>query len=110
MQFVDVDYPELIERKCSVIRETPQLRQLINPNLGLDRVETGSEIRLKSEQYLAIACDLQDLTRLESALWPEIDLTNSLILFTAEVSLTYMETPAADALISWTSQFDHGKS
>ena len=108
MRFIDVDYPELIERKCTIIRKTPILREILGVKLD-DIVENpGSAIRLATDRYLAVAADLQDLSRLEIILRQEVDLHGSMLLFVAEVSLTYMETTAADALIRWTGQFENG--
>ena len=109
MRFVDVDYPELIERKCAIVRQTPQLHRLIDPIAEITPADSSTGIRLKSKSYVAVPCDLCNLQRLENVLQPEIDLTDSSILFIAEVSLTYMDTAAADALINWTARFSHGK-
>ena len=108
VRFIDVDYPELIERKCTIIRATPTLRDILGVNLNDNIDNPGSAIKLATDRYLAVAADLQDLSRLEKILREENDLHGSMLLFLAEVSLTYMETTAADALIRWTGQFDNG--
>ena len=59
---------------------------------------------LRSPHYLALGCDLADMSKLDQCVAGEIDLASSLVLCVAEVSITYMKTEAADALISWAGQ------
>lgn len=70
---------------------------------------TGDAL-LRSDQYLQIGCDLRDVAHLEEVLASVIDFKNSVVLFTAEVSITYMDVQAADALIKWTSTLPEGLS
>jgi hypothetical protein len=65
-------------------------------------------ILLESTQYVAIGCDLRNLPRLKRLLRSVIDHEKCLILCVAEVSVAYMHTEAADALISWTSTLSTG--
>ncbi|KAJ4390523.1 tRNA methyltransferase ppm2, partial [Neurospora sp. IMI 360204] len=50
-------------------------------------------------------CDLRDLSTLQASLTKAVggDLSSCTFLFVAEVSITYMETPGADAVIEWAS-------
>lgn len=96
--FVDVDHPALVEKKCDMISNTSQLRDLLGP---YDRPLDPSGLTLRSQHYLAIGCDLADITRFDMLLASEVQLSNCLVLCTAEVSLTYMDSNAADALIRW---------
>lgn len=64
---------------------------------------------MRGSQYLTIGCDLGDLQALGSALRSEIDTTKFSIICTAEVSLTYMDVKAADAVINWASRLSDGK-
>jgi len=86
-----------------VVRNTPHLRDIIGPLRELDEA-SGGEIR--SKRYSALGCDLLDLTRLENLLAREFDTSSSLVLCTAEVSVTYMNVEAADALIQWAAHFN----
>lgn len=63
-------------------------------------------VRVRSEQYLAIGCDLRDLQLLEKTLRNELDIVNSSILFVAEVSVTYMPLLDANKLIEWANTFE----
>lgn len=62
-------------------------------------------IVLTSDQYVQIGCDLRDLSTLQASLTKAVggDLSACTFLFVAEVSITYMETPGADAVIQWAS-------
>ena len=104
---MDVDYPQLMTKKCEVISHTPQLLAL------LEKAELPSvpgTILLRSNHYLALGCDLRDLKSLEDALKIELDTPRCMFLMIAEVSATYMEVEAADALISCVAQFGDGTS
>lgn len=103
--FVDVDYPQLINKKTEIILATPQLHDL----LGHVRTSANSEIvRLRSDSYLAVGCDLRDLEQLQCALSKELELSKCIFLLTAEVSVTYMDVEAADALIAWAAKLEDG--
>ena len=103
--FVDVDYPQLINKKAEIILATPQLHDL----LGEVRTSANSEtVRLRSHSYLAVGCDLRDLEQLQCVLSEELELSRCIVLLTAEVSVTYMDVEAADALISWAANFEDG--
>jgi tRNA wybutosine-synthesizing protein 4 len=66
-------------------------------------------VYLRSEQYMAVGCDLRHLDALESALRAELDIASSSVLFVAEVSATYMPVADSDALIQWASTLEDGK-
>ncbi|KAL8965063.1 MAG: hypothetical protein Q9197_006689 [Variospora fuerteventurae] len=85
-------------RKKEVIMQNQELERLINP-LHTEKKHPG--ILLRSANYLAVGCDLGDVSILSSILDQELALSNCLVLCVAEVSLTYMDVRAADALIKW---------
>lgn len=100
-----MDYPQLIGRKRDHILTSNILRDaLLITNLRPSK----PPICLRSGQYLALGCDLRDLKTLEKVLRDEFDLVNSAILFVAEVSVTYMPVPDADALVRWASTIPDG--
>lgn len=67
-------------------------------------------VYLRSNQYMAIGCDLRNLDLLEKTLRAELDVPSSSVLFVAEVSATYMPVADSDALIRWASTLEDGKS
>ncbi|KAH0558416.1 hypothetical protein GP486_004923 [Trichoglossum hirsutum] len=105
-KFVDVDYMKLIKKKCAVVAETEQLRRLLS---GMELPASHSNTVLRSDQYLAVGCDLRELEELERTLAAEVDIENCLVLFAAEVSITYMEAGPADALIKWAASFHNSR-
>ena len=94
-----------MEKKCDIITNTSQLRDLLG---AYDRPLDRSGLALRSERYLAIGCDLVDITKLDTVLMGEIQLSDCLVLCTAEISITYMDTNAANALIRWAGLHDDG--
>lgn len=98
--FIDVDHRQLILKKCDVIRSTPQLSSLI-PDFKISTTEDA--IVLQSNCYAAIGCDLQDVDLLDRALRKLVNVDHVYTLFLAEVSTTYMDVEAAEAVIKWAS-------
>ncbi|KAK9448703.1 S-adenosyl-L-methionine-dependent methyltransferase [Limtongia smithiae] len=100
--FVDADYPDLISTKVKTINETSDLCRIISPYALRSQ---NVSVKLASSSYYAIGCDLSNLPEFEAALESCGLLGEDAdILFVAEVSLTYMDTSAADNVISWASR------
>ncbi|KAF2473794.1 LCM-domain-containing protein [Lindgomyces ingoldianus] len=98
--FVDVDYPHLIARKRDRMLTDSLLRdELLKTNLR----PSEHPVYLRSDRYMALGCDLRDITTLERVLKAEFDTHSSHLLFVAEVSVTYMPISDSDALIHWAS-------
>ena len=105
--FVDVDYPALIERKSRMVREEPALRDILGE---VSISPSGDGLPLRSEQYIAIGCDLSDIDQLDGLLAQHLDLSNCSVLALAEVSITYMDPDAADKVIRYTASLGDGKT
>lgn len=115
--FVDVDFPELISKKREIILEQSDLQSLVGwiqydgrdgPATALQSTENGSPILIRSNRYVGVGCDLRDISRLSKTLEEELQIGSCLVLCSAEVSITYMDVDAADALIRWAAQYDEG--
>lgn len=105
--FVDVDFPDLIRKKRHVVLNTPELASHLT---GLQAARDKKDVfSLRSDRYYQVGCDLRHTPALEEALASILDLRDCLFMFVAEVSITYMETETADALIHWASGIGHGK-
>jgi tRNA wybutosine-synthesizing protein 4 len=105
--FIDVDYPELIQKKRAIVLQTPELRSLLGNDFTLG--DDGKDgLLLRSNKYCLLGCDLRQLDRLRDILKSVINLPECLILFVAEVSITYMDTESADSLIKWGSTVGRG--
>ncbi|SMY27643.1 unnamed protein product [Zymoseptoria tritici ST99CH_1A5] len=103
--FVDVDYPELMQQKLSVIDKTEQLKELL-PKFTRTGKESG--LLASSDPYVAIGCDLINLSPLQEILQDHLQAGSGsvAILFTSEVSTAYMEREASQAVFQWAATFD----
>ncbi|KAJ5690296.1 LCM-domain-containing protein [Penicillium macrosclerotiorum] len=100
--FVDIDYEKLILYKRDTIRKTREITEVLGD------VEFGQDqdaIQIRSSQYIAVGCDLKNLKKLDDVLRTSILPDSECpVLFLAEMSLTYMPIPSANAVLSWASQ------
>lgn len=102
-KFIDVDYELLMQTKREVIQNTARMNDLLHPSTA-DVTDKDKSILIDAEEYAAIGCDLRNIPRLERLLRAVVDIEKCLVLCVAEVSITYMQTVSADALIAWTSR------
>ncbi|APA15606.1 hypothetical protein sscle_15g103760 [Sclerotinia sclerotiorum 1980 UF-70] len=100
VKFIDIDYRDLMVKKQTVVRNTSELNSMLT-NLNITQ---DGDILLSSDQYLQLGCDLRNLKRLEETISKVVDIEKCSFLFTAEVSITYMPTESADALIQWANK------
>ncbi|SZF05396.1 unnamed protein product [Blumeria hordei] len=98
--FIDVDHRDLIIRKRTIVQQCPELHSALT-----NTASSENNILLRSDQYFQVGCDLRELTLLEEVLATIFERNNCSVLFVAEVSLTYMDVSAANALIKWASSF-----
>ena len=104
---MDVDYPQLMEKK----RDRMLSNGLLRDALLSTRLRSSEPlVYLRSDSYMALGCDLKDLATLERILRAEFDIPSASVLFVAEVSVTYMPVKDADALIQWASTLEDGMS
>lgn len=106
-KFVDVDFPLLMRRKCNIVLSTPELHLPLG-SLQHTEEDDPSPILLRSQHYFQVGCDLRRLSILEDSLNAIVDRHDSWFFFVAEVSVTYMDTGSADALIGWCNKFAEG--
>lgn len=106
---MDIDYPELMRQKRSIVLETPQLRNILDKDFTINDLDEN-HVMLRSKLYCQIGCDLRELDKIEKTLAELTPLSECSVLFVAEVSITYMDTPSADALIQRTSNIGNCKS
>lgn len=105
--FVDVDFPDLIRNKREVVLNTPELVSHLSSVASED---ADSHVFLRSNAYYQVGIDLRHVAALEAALASIVDVPNCFFIFVAEVSITYMETSAADTLIQWASNIGQGET
>lgn len=112
VKFIDIDYPQLVEKKLDVLSQEDiyapsTLTHGHHSTRGLD--ENSLAIIFDTEHYCLVGCDLENLDRLQDIFSKEIHLDDYMVLFIAEVSITYMDTAAADNLIHWAGQFSNSR-
>ncbi|KAH7173650.1 leucine carboxyl methyltransferase 2 [Fusarium flagelliforme] len=100
--FIDVDYPDLMRKKRAIVLGTQQLRELLGDDPYMSENDTDP-LLLRSDKYCQVGCDLRELESLRRCLESFLPLSECSVLFVAEVSVTYMDTISADALIQWAS-------
>ncbi|KAK2612857.1 tRNA methyltransferase ppm2 [Conoideocrella luteorostrata] len=105
--FVDVDYPDLMLKKRSIVLETPQLQEILGQDFIVGK--SDDQIILRSNHYCQIGCDLRELEKLKESLEELTPLSECRVLFVAEVSITYMDTHSADELIRWASSISESE-
>ncbi|GFF34488.1 hypothetical protein IFM58399_03889 [Aspergillus lentulus] len=103
-RFVDIDYEKLMVNKKTAICRTDEITQLLE---NVEFLSDESPIQIRSEQYLAIGCDLKNLKKLDDVLKTEVLPSECSILFLAEVSLTYMDVKSANAVLDWASKLNN---
>ena len=104
-KFIDIDFPDLMAKKRAIVEATPELHAGLT---DLCRSEQP-DLFLQSEEYVQIGCDLRELARIQQALAQVVDIATSEFIFVAEVSITYMETKGADAVIEWAAGLGQGQ-
>jgi hypothetical protein len=93
-----------------MIKKRDTVSSIMELNSLLSNVEVlDGDVLFRSDQYLQLGCDLRDLGLLNQTLTSVVDVENCIILFIAEVSITYMNVEAADALIEWAGNFLDGE-
>lgn len=129
--FLDVDYGDLMDKKVDTILRTdlrntigevvrvgpkaePELTNALpkddsksqsTPQKPLNKAKYPSAVvNLQTARYVALSCDLRCLSAFREALDSLFILVNTIFLFTAEVSITYMDQTSADNLIEWASK------
>ncbi|KAL2682236.1 hypothetical protein IWX47DRAFT_909264 [Phyllosticta citricarpa] len=104
--FVDVDYPQLMQKKRACIDQAEDLKT----SFPFLRDWTSKETAVwQAGQYIAVGCDLRQLAELERILKSVANADDKVILFVAEVSVAYMDVKSADAVVSWASSFQDAR-
>jgi tRNA wybutosine-synthesizing protein 4 len=106
VRFVDVDYKALMLTKTEIIESTPRMRDLLTPQV----LPADGYTVLNANEYIAIGCDLRDIAGLSATIGSLTKEDACLVLCVAEVSITYMNPDAADAVIEWAANLSSGKS
>jgi len=101
-RFLEIDFPNVVQRKTKLIYATKDLVSLINENKSHSCGDFESEII--SNGYSLIGCDLTDLNRLENAIDSVQFSKEYRTLFLSEVVLTYVNKDSCSKLIKWAAE------
>lgn len=101
--FLDIDYSDLLKNKIEIIKQHPELTQIV----GLKDTK-GVTDTITCDQYFTRPCDLNSTLNykkllLESQDLPELQDPNVVKVFIAEVSLAYMKSELSDQIINISS-------
>lgn len=100
VSFLDFDYPDLLERKVSMVKNSPEILSLLG-----DEIETDKSLGVlfSSDKYKIVACDLKDHKLYAKQLSLLLD-DSKVAIFVAEVSLAYMKPEHANPVIELSSK------
>lgn len=107
-RFIDVDFPDLIERKVAIVTKDETLSSYLGPVPPTHTNYGGSDIT-DFGWYCTVGCDLGDIYDVTRIFEDVLDIEECDILFLAEVSITYMPLNKANRLLSWTASYEHGQ-
>lgn len=101
---IDIDYPELISLKVQMIKNSPELLEIVG---DYDESQSIQGVQFRSLNYAAVGCNLRDLLLFQKQL-TELGLheLNTCSMFVAEVSLAYMLPEHANPVITESSTFN----
>jgi hypothetical protein len=95
-----------MKSKRDIVLNTPELRDLFT--VGIYEAQHNN-VLFNSDQYSIIGCDLKNLKTVKRAIKSVSEIGKSLVLCVAEVSLAYMATEDADAVLAWSSILSSGR-
>ncbi|XP_072030501.1 tRNA wybutosine-synthesizing protein 4-like [Amphiura filiformis] len=102
-KFIEVDFPQVAERKRALIQANRELLKCLDDNRDewSAAEEPSADVWLKSERYYLLGTDLCDLNRLQKSLKQcQVD-TSIPTLLLSECVITYMKVKSSNSLIEW---------
>jgi tRNA wybutosine-synthesizing protein 4 len=107
LEFIDIDYPDLVDNKYNMMLQAPEILNVINYDKSKETDFELSKLglRMSTPSYKLIGCDLKDQEKYKAQLSALLS-QNSIKIFVAEVSLAYMEPQHANPIIEISSSFN----
>lgn len=96
--FYDFDYPDLVQRKLAMIRESPEIMLVVGQAQALSAEEEKIGIVFRTKNYTLVGCDLKNTLLYQQQLQSLLSGGGATI-FIAEVSLAYMKPEHANPVI-----------
>ena len=104
LRFVDIDYPELIEKKLEIMRNTPEIMDLMGTNLTSHNI---NDFIFSTNNYCLLGCDLKNTELYRKQITNLLGENPSIKIFIAEVSLAYMKPKPANEVIEFSSRLSY---
>lgn len=96
-QFYDFDYPELVQRKMRMIRDSPEIMEVIGKQVNIENLSSLG-VCMATDSYKLVGCDLKNTSMYEKQI-KELLSGLGASIFIAEVSLAYMKPEHANPVI-----------
>ncbi|XP_069110693.1 tRNA wybutosine-synthesizing protein 4-like [Argopecten irradians] len=103
VSFYEVDFPEVVKRKCAIIKAKGVLGNLI-PGLHQQKPDQNPLIEIHTPGYTLVGVDLTQLNTLEAVLTHCGVDTDRPTLLLSECVLTYMTRRCSSAVLKWASE------
>ncbi|XP_062571126.1 tRNA wybutosine-synthesizing protein 4-like [Saccostrea cucullata] len=101
--FYEVDFPDVVQRKNSLIQSNEDLKNLI-PGLKTQGVKENPLIEINTEEYKLLGVDLTQLNTLEACLnLCGVDWDTPTLLL-SECVMTYMTRRCSSAVVKWSGE------
>ncbi|CUM67858.1 uncharacterized protein PRCAT00005567001 [Priceomyces carsonii] len=104
--FIDIDYPELVKNKLSMIKDSPEILNLIDKE-SVDQDFKTTSILLSTDAYKLVGCDLKNKQLYAELLSTLVGNDDGIKIFVAEVSLAYMKPEFANPIIECSSKLSN---
>lgn len=101
-EFFDFDYPELVQRKMGMIKESPEIIDVIGELLDVPDMEDLG-VFMATKSYKLIGCDLKNTTKYKQQI-TQLSKGDGASIFIAEVSLAYMKPEHANPVVEILSE------
>ncbi|XP_071803609.1 tRNA wybutosine-synthesizing protein 4-like [Asterias amurensis] len=101
--FYEVDFPDLVKRKGTIIKSNEELSKLLINGKNVES-NTQNGVYLTSENYHLLGVDLTDLNLLQRTLKLLGISSQAPTFLLSECVLTYMRVSSSDALIQWAAE------
>ncbi|KAK6893748.1 tRNA wybutosine-synthesizing protein 4 [Candida tropicalis] len=102
LNFIDIDYPDLIKNKYDMIQKSEEIKQLIGEQNPIEL-----DCLINTNNYKLVGCDLKHTDKYEEILQRLITNKEDINIFIAEVSLAYMKPVYANSIIEISSKINN---
>ncbi|RCK55629.1 tRNA wybutosine-synthesizing protein 4 [Candida viswanathii] len=102
LNFIDIDYPDLVKNKYDMIQKAEEIKELIG-----DQRSSDLECLISTDHYKLVGCDLKHADKYQEILDKLVTDKDNVNIFIAEVSLAYMKPIYANSIIEISSKVNN---